>query len=272
MNEEEPQYLNILASLESGIEHPVARALCTLGQRVDVENRRSLDARVEGMFNGILYQAGSIHLYPKLELPPNSRESTLVAFGTEDKCLLLIELADELKSDAEAMVKSLQAQGYELWICSGDREPIVRRIGEETGITNLQYEKTGQGKREFMMSLQAQGKRVMMVGDGINDAESLASSDIGLAVFTGQIPVKMSADGTFLTTALTPLESTLNIIRQVRRKILFNYGWAFLYNTVGIALAAFGFLSPKFCAFGMVFSNFIVIFNSLAGGRKKQVL
>ena len=122
------------------------------------------------------------------------------------------------------------------------------------------------------LTLQAQGKRVMMVGDGINDAESLAASDIGLAVFTGQIPVKMSADGTFLTTTLSPLTSLLHIIKQVRRKIFFNYGWAFLYNTVGIGLAAFGFLSPKFCAFGMVFSNFIVIFNSLSGGQKMKTL
>jgi P-type E1-E2 ATPase len=136
----------------------------------------------------------------------------------------------------------------------------------------LQYEKTGREKREFILSLQAQGRRVMMVGDGINDAESLAASDIGLAAFTGQIPVKMSADGTFLTTALTPVVSMVNIIKQVRRKIFFNYGWAFLYNTVGIGLAAFGYLSPKFCAFGMVFSNFVVIYNSLAGGHKTKTV
>ena len=268
--EQDAQALDILASLERGIEHPVARALCTLGQRVEIEDRRCLDARVEGTFDQTLYQAGSIRFYPDLTLPPGSRDSTLVAFGTAEQCLLLIELADELKADAQDVVDSLKAQGFELWICSGDREPIVRRIGRETGITNLLYERTGQEKREFMMSLQAQGKRVMMVGDGINDAESLAASDIGLAVFTGQIPVKMSADGTFLSTALQPLTAMLRVVRQVRRKILFNYGWAFLYNTLGIALAAFGLLSPKFCAFGMVFSNFVVIFNSLSGGRKTQ--
>ncbi len=268
MVQEESQALDILASLESGIEHPVARALCTLGQRIDLQDRHCLDARVTGTFNGILYQAGSIRRFPDLVLPSGSRESTLVAFGTEDQCLLLIELADELKPDARDMVDLLKGQGFELWICSGDREPIVRRIGQETGISNLKYEKTGQEKREFMLGLQAQGKRIMMVGDGINDAESLAASDIGLAVFTGQIPVKMSADGTFLCTTLSPLLSLVRIIKQVRRKILFNYGWAFLYNTVGIALAAFGFLSPKFCAFGMVFSNFVVIFNSLAHRQK----
>lgn len=272
MTQEDTNILDILASLESGIEHPVARALCTLGQRVDVQDRRVLDARVQGTVNSTLYQAGSIRLYPDLALPDGSRESTLVAFGTKDQCLVLIELADELKPDARPMVDSLKAQSFELWICSGDREPIVRRIGQEAGITNLQYEKTGQEKREFMIALQAKGKRVLMVGDGINDAESLAASDIGLAVFTGQIPVKMSADGTFLTTTLSPLTAMLSIVKQVRRKIFFNYGWAFLYNTVGIGLAAFGFLSPKFCAFGMVFSNFIVIFNSLVGGRKTKAL
>ncbi|MCF7972681.1 MAG: heavy metal translocating P-type ATPase [Phycisphaerae bacterium] len=270
LSPEDPQCLDILASLESGIEHPVARTLSALGQRLQLQNRQCLEAGVQGTFRETRYQAGSIRLYPDLALPAGSVESTLVAFGTLDQCLLLIELSDELKPDARSMVASLQGQGYELWICSGDREPIVRRIAEETGITHLQYEKTGQEKREFMTSLQARGKRVMMVGDGINDAESLAASDIGLAVFTGQIPVKMSADGTFLTTTLTPLLSMLSIIHQVRRKIFFNYGWAFLYNAVGIGLAAFGFLSPKFCAFGMVFSNFIVIFNSLTGGRRLQ--
>ena len=105
----------------------------------------------------------------------------------------------------------------------------------------------------------------MMIGDGINDAQALASADFGLAVFSGQIPAKMSADGVFMVPEIGRLRSLPFMQGKVRHKIRLNYGWAFLYNVLGMGLASVGWLSPKYCAVGMVFSNLVVVFNSLYG-------
>ncbi len=105
----------------------------------------------------------------------------------------------------------------------------------------------------------------MMVGDGINDAQALAAADFGLAVFSGQIPAKMSADAVFMVPEIGKLSELPFMQRKVRHKIRLNYGWAFLYNAVGMFLAGVGWLSPKYCAVGMVFSNLVVIFNSMHG-------
>ena len=120
-------------------------------------------------------------------------------------------------------------------------------------------------KQEEIAALQQQGKTVMMVGDGINDAQALAAADFGLAVFSGQIPAKMSADGVFMVPEIGKLCDLPFMQRKVRHKIRLNYGWAFLYNMVGMFLAGVGWLSPKYCAVGMVFSNLVVIFNSMYG-------
>lgn len=267
--DENPALLDVLATMETGIEHPIARSLATLGQSLPLENRRVHGNHVHATVQGQPYQAGSTQLYPDVTIPSHLVSSTLVLFGTEDTCYAIIELADELKPESKNLIENLQNQQIDVCICSGDRQAVVERIADSLGISETHAQMTSDDKMRFIQEQQSLGQRIMMVGDGINDAQALSLSDFGLAVFSGQLPAKMSSDGSFLTKDISGLAELLQIMRRIRRKIFLNYGWSFLYNLIGLGLAAFGLLSPTYCAFGMVFSNFVVLFNSMVRVKTK---
>ncbi len=265
LTDENPDYLNLLASLENGIEHPIARALAGMGTPRTVTERKITRTIVSAKVDGIHYMAGSAGLYPDIAIPPSLENSTLVMFGTADKCYLVAGLKDTLRDESAALVAELRAGGVEPLIFSGDREAVVRQVADELGIKKYRAEMGSGDKQKEVETLQQQGKTVMMIGDGINDAQALTTADLGLAVFSGQIPAKMSADGVFMVPEIGRLSDLPFMQRKVRRKIRQNYGWAFLYNIFGMFLAGIGWLSPKYCAVGMVFSNLLVIFNSMYG-------
>jgi P-type E1-E2 ATPase len=223
--------------------------------------RTIVSAKVDGHH----YIAGSAGLYPDVEIPPALEHSTIVMFGTAAECYLIAGLRDTVRDESKALMADLETAGIEPIIFSGDREAVVRQVAEELGIDNYRAEMGSGDKQAEIAELQREGKTVMMVGDGINDAQALAAADLGLAVFSGQIPAKMSADGVFMVPEIGKLSDLPFMQRKVRRKIRQNYGWAFLYNIVGMFLAGMGWLSPKYCAVGMVFSNLVVIFNSMYG-------
>jgi P-type E1-E2 ATPase len=188
-----------------------------------------------------------------------------VLFGTAEECYLIAGLSDAVRKESKQLVAELAEAGLEPMIFSGDREPVVRQVAGELGIRDCRAGMGSGEKQAALAALQQEGRTVLMVGDGINDAQALAAADIGLAVFSGQIPAKMSADGVFMVPEIGRLSDLPFMQRKVRRKIRQNYGWAFLYNLVGMLLAGIGWLSPTYCAVGMVFSNLVVIFNSMYG-------
>ncbi len=261
----DPDMLNILASLENGIEHPIARALATIGTPRTVQERTIARTVVSARVDGAHYLAGSADLYPQVTIPPSLQHSTLVLFGDTERCCLIVGLRDAVREDASGLVSDLAGWGIESFVFSGDRKPVVEQVAGELGIAHWRGEMDSSDKQREIGALQNEGRTVMMVGDGINDAQALASADIGLAVFSGQIPAKMSADGVFMVPEIGRLRDLPFMQRKVRRKIHQNYGWAFLYNIVGMGLAGAGWLSPQYCAVGMVFSNLVVVFNSLQG-------
>ena len=263
--DEKPDGLNLLASLENGIEHPIARALAVLGTPRPVEERTIARTVVSAKVDGHHYIAGSAGLYPDVAIPSHLKESTIVMFGTADECWFIAGLRDTIRDESKALVSDLKAGGVEPCIFSGDRRAVVEQVAGELGITDFRAEMGSSDKQSEIAALQQQGRPVMMVGDGINDAQALAAADFGLAVFSGQIPAKMSADGVFMVPEIDRLRDLPFMQRKVRHKIRLNYGWAFLYNIVGMFLAGVGWLSPKYCAVGMVFSNFVVIWNSMHG-------
>lgn len=263
--EKNEEHLNILASLENGIEHPIARALAVVGTPRPVEDRTIARTVVSAKVDGKHYLAGSPELYPDVGIPPDLRESTIVMFGDAERCFLIAGLKDAVRDESKALIADLRREGVVPHIFSGDRKAVVEQVAGDLGIDNYVAEMGSGEKQSEIAALQEQGKTVMMVGDGINDAQALAAADFGLAVFSGQIPAKMSADGVFMVPEIGKLRDLPFMQRKVRHKIRLNYGWAFLYNMVGMFLAGVGWLSPKYCAVGMVFSNFVVIFNSMYG-------
>ncbi len=263
--DEQPDYLNILASLENGIEHPIARALAQIGTPRAVSDRTIARTVVSAKVDGHHYLAGNAGLYPDVEIPSGLQNSTIVMFGTAEECHLIAGLRDTVREESKALVAALNSIGVEPVIFSGDRKAVVDQVAGELGIADYRAEMGSGQKQKEIAGLQQQGKTVMMVGDGINDAQALAAADFGLAVFSGQIPAKMSADGVFMVPEIGRLSDLPFMQRKVRRKIRQNYGWAFLYNLVGMFLAGVGWLSPKYCAVGMVFSNLVVIINSMYG-------
>jgi len=265
LTREEPDDLNILASLENGIEHPIARALTQIGTPRAVTERTIARTVVSAKVDGHHYLAGCAGLYPDVEIPASLQDSTIVMFGTAEKCYLIAGLRDTIRDESKALVADLKACGVEPLIFSGDRKAVVQQVANELGIADYRAEMGSGDKQTEIAALQQQGRTVMMVGDGINDAQALATADLGLAVFSGQIPAKMSADGVFMVPEIGRLRDLPFMQRKVRRKIRQNYGWAFLYNIIGMFLAGVGWLSPKYCAVGMVFSNLVVIINSMYG-------
>lgn len=267
---ENPDDLHRLASLENGIEHPIARALATVGTPRPVAERTIARTVVSAKVDGRHYLAGSADLYPDVEIPANLAHSTIVMFGTADECHLIAGLRDTVRDESKALIANLKAAGIDPLIFSGDRRAVVQQVAGELGIADYRAEMGSGQKQEEIAALQQQGKTVMMVGDGINDTQALAAADFGLAVFSGQIPAKMSSDGVFMVPEIGKLSDLPFMQRKVRRKVRLNYGWAFLYNIVGMFLAGVGWLSPKYCAVGMVFSNLVVIFNSMYGMNLPQ--
>jgi heavy metal translocating P-type ATPase len=262
LTERSQDLLDILASLENGIEHPIARALASVGVPRPVAERTIARTVVSAQVDGKHYLAGNTELYPDIGIPPDLKDSTIVLFGDADTCYCMVGLKDTVREESRQLIDDLKANGVVPYIFSGDRKAVVDQVGGELGIEHHFGEMGSTDKQREIARLQDQNRTVMMVGDGINDAQALAAADFGLAVFSGQIPAKMSADGVFMVPEIGRLSDLPFMQRKVRHKIRLNYGWAFLYNIIGMILAGAGWLSPKYCAVGMVFSNLVVIFNS----------
>ncbi len=263
--EENSKWLDLLASLENGLEHPVARACVGLGRPRSIDERLLKRTEVSAEIDGVLYRAGNASSYPSVSIPPELKDATLVFFGEAERCYLIVALQDPVRAESRGLIEQVKQLAIRPSIFSGDRQEVVDHLSRELEIDDAYGAMSSEDKQHGIERLQEQGETVLMVGDGINDAQALATADIGIAVYSGQVPAKMSADGVFLQPGIDSLTAIPRMQQRVRKKIRLNYGWAFLYNSIGVLLAASGWLSPKYCAVGMVFSNLVVVYNSIFG-------
>lgn len=280
----EQELLKYAYTLEIRSEHPLANAIKEKCEALNVAALETEEfsavpgkgvcGRAEGKFI-----AGGNYKYVS-ELTENTDDlnkiwdsiknsgTTPMFFVTERELLGVITVEDEIKPDSKEAIRRLESMGLEVYMLTGDNEDTARLIGEKCGIKNIIAGVLPDEKEKYVRNLMKKG-RVIMVGDGINDAPALAAAHIGMAIGAGADVAIESADVVLVRNSVTDVASAVSLSRSVIRNIYENLFWAFIYNTLGIPLAAgvfykFGVkLDPMFGAAAMSLSSFCVVMNAL---------
>jgi Cu+-exporting ATPase len=174
-----------------------------------------------------------------------------------------IALADTVREEAAGVVAELQNMGIKTAMLTGDNQTAALAVAKRIGIGTVRYEVLPAGKAAEIASLREGGHEVAMVGDGINDAAALAEADIGISMGTGTDIAIEASDITLIKADLEDVVASIQLSKKTMRTIRQNFGWALVYNSVGIPIAALGFLRPEFAAAAMAFSSVSVVANSL---------
>ena len=234
-----------------------------------------------------MYYVGNMALLQEKQVRINERlkaqaeawtkeAKTVIALADEQQALGVLAITDKLKPTSAKAVEQLHAQGIELWMLTGDQPEAAREVAEEAGIKHYKAGVLPQDKAKFIQTLQQQGKKVAMVGDGINDSAALAQADLSIAMGQGSDIAMDTAMITILSSDLVKISETIRLSQQTVRTIRQNLFWAFIYNLIGVPVAAGvlypinGFLlNPMIGGAAMAFSSVSVVTNSLRLRRKK---
>lgn len=277
------EFLSILASLEKKSEHPIAHSIVNYAEEKlklkNVSDFKSIQGKgLTGLVDGTEYFAGNLKLVSELGLSFDSSKieeftlqgKTPVVLATKEKVLGFVMVADEIKAESIEAVKNLHKLGIKVVMLTGDDERAAKYIASLVGIDDVVAHVLPQDKLEKIKELQSQGKVVAMAGDGVNDAPALAQADVGIAMGTGTDVAIESAGITLLGGDISKLVKAIRLSKITMRGIKQNLFWAFIYNIVGIPLAAgvfypiFGWLlNPIFAGLAMAFSSVSVVGNSL---------
>lgn len=273
----ENELLSLAGSVEKNSEHPLAQAVYKHAQErnikiSEVTNFSNQEGKgVSAELNGEKILIGSprwiAELNIKLETEKveslESQVKTVVVVVRDEQAIGLIAIADTLKSDASQAIGKLNALGIQSIMISGDNTRTANAIAKESGITRVLAEVLPQDKANEVKKLQATGKKVAFVGDGINDAPALVQADLGIAIGTGTDIAIESGELVLVKGSPLKVVEALLLSQKTLRTIKQNLFWAFFYNVAAIPLAIFGFLSPMMAGAAMAFSSFSVVLNSL---------
>jgi Cu+-exporting ATPase len=289
-NQKDEELISVLASLESKSEHPIAHAIVSYAKEKNiavssVSNFESIQGKgLKGVFNDTEYFVGNAKLVSDLKITFDatklneftSQGKTPVILTTKEKVLGFVMVADEIKAESIDAIKNLHALGIKVVMLTGDDEKAAKHIASLVGIDDVIAHVLPQDKLAKIKELQSQGRIVAMAGDGVNDAPALAQADVGIAMGTGTDVAIESAGITLLGGDISKLVKAIKLSKLTMRGIKQNLFWAFIYNIVGIPLAAgvfypiFGWLlNPVFAGLAMAFSSVSVVSNSLRIKTKK---
>ena len=278
------EVLRLAGSLESSSEHPIARAITTASREAFGSRRGTLPVPedftnhqghgVSGVVDGRRAVVGrrKFLLSQGVKVPTEleglltraeAQGSTPVLVAVDGEFAGMLIIADTVKDTAAEAVSELKQLGMEPMLLTGDNYGAAQRVAAEVGIGQVTAEAMPQQKVEAVHKLQATGKTVAMVGDGVNDAAALAQADLGIAMGTGTDVAIDAADITVIRGDLRSVSTAVRLSRRTLRTIRENLFWAFLYNTAAIPLAAAGLLNPMLAGAAMVLSSLSVVANSM---------
>ena len=280
----EGELLTLAAALERKSEHPLAKAVLahTEAQKLDAPEvtdfaalpGNGLAAKLDGVD---IFAGSAVFIQTKVTVPAALQEKaaalsaqgkTPLFFGGADRLLGIIAVADTIKEDSPRAIKELQNMGIRVVMLTGDNQRTADAIGRQAGVDEVIAGVLPDGKEAVIRQLQASGK-VAMVGDGINDAPALTRADTGIAIGAGTDVAIDAADVVLMNSKLSDVPAVIRLSRATLRNIHENLFWAFIYNIIGIPLAAgvfipFGLtLNPMFGAAAMSLSSFCVVSNAL---------
>jgi Cu+-exporting ATPase len=283
---ERDQALRLVGALENASEHPIARAIAKAAAAEGAPppavegfaNREGLG--VEGVVDGHALIVGrpallaewALHLSPELDAARRAAEArgqTAIAAGWDGQATAVFVVADTVKDSSADAVASLKALGLRPVLLTGDNETTARAVAAEVGIDEVIAEVLPSDKADVVRRLQAEGRVVAMVGDGVNDAPALAQADLGLSIGTGTDVAIEASDLTLVSGDLRAAADAIHLSRATLRTIKQNLAWAFGYNVAAIPLAAIGLLNPVIASLAMVFSSISVVSNALRLRRFK---
>lgn len=272
---EEPTIGAYVKSLEMQSEHPLSKALVDYYSDEAVHTVSQYETHAGSGISGVIddnrVRIGSIRFVTNNDLTQEQQDrihslaeqgATVVGMTINETLVAIIGVRDDPKAEAKAVIETLN-KNYDLVMLSGDSEQTAQAIGRELGFTRVIAEVKPDEKSKVVTELQNEGKRVMMVGDGINDAPALMKSDIGVAMGSGSDIALESADIALVRNHLDGIADALQLSRLTIKNIKQNLFFAFCYNLIGIPIAAAGFLAPWVAGTAMAFSSVSVVLNAL---------
>jgi Cu+-exporting ATPase len=245
---------------------------------------QGIAARIQFAASGLPVIIGSPNAIRKATLNiPDSFESVISASQKNGNSIALaaidgiavaaFEVGDTIRPDSAGAIRDLRNRGIQIYLASGDNEAVAKRVAHEVGIDEnlVLASATPEMKIEKVKELQANGSKVLMVGDGVNDAAALAAADLSIAMGTGTDTAIATADITLMQPKLSSALNAIDLSRKTLRIIRTNLGWAFIYNIIGIPIAAVGALDPMYAGGAMAFSSLFVVLNSLRLNRSTNL-
>ncbi len=262
--------LAIAAALESHSEHPIASAfaLPAQGPALPVhEFHNHPGGGLSGQVQGQHYWIGSprfIAAQTGLSTADlGDSAATQIVLATSNTIMAVFELADQLRDTSAQTIKALQTAGYRVHLLSGDAPAIVQQVAQQLGIAQQQGGAQPADKLRYIQALQAEDRRVLMLGDGVNDAPVLALANVSVAMGAGVDIAQAAGDMVLLNNELAILPPALQLARKTRQIIRQNLAWALLYNLAALPLAVAGYVTPWLASLGMALSSLLVVSNAL---------